>query len=231
MKNLVTILFTALFIASESLASDCVILLHGLARSDSSMNKMANTLTESGYYVVNVDYPSRQKEIAALSAEVIPSALGRCPKEYSVHFVTHSLGGIIVRQYLSQQSIARLKHVVMLGPPNQGSEVVDTLRNVPGFKIINGPAGLQLGTDELSVPNSLGPATFSVGIIAGTKSINLILSTMLPNPDDGKVSVQRTKLDGMKDHITMPVTHPFMMKNEDVISQVVNFLEFGEFLH
>ena len=119
--------------------------------------------------------------------------------------------------------------VVMLGPPNKGSQVVDELRSMPGFELINGPAGLQLGTENDSVPNTLGPADFEVGIIAGTSTINFFLSTMLPNPNDGKVSVESTKLEGMTDHISMPVTHPFMMKNEQVIKQVIYFLNNGVF--
>jgi len=117
----------------------------------------------------------------------------------------------------------------MLGPPNQGSEVVDTLHNMPGYELINGPAGHQLGTDIESIPNKLGPADFELGIIAGTRSINLILSTMLPSTDDGKVTVENTKLEGMKEHIALPVTHPFMMKNQDVIEQVIHFLKSGSF--
>ena len=117
----------------------------------------------------------------------------------------------------------------MLGPPNKGSQVTDKLKNVPGYKLINGPAGMQLGTDLESVPVKLGRAEFEVGVIAGTRSINLILSTMLPNPDDGKVSVENTKLEGMADHITVPVSHPSIMKNEKVISQAIFFLKNGRF--
>jgi len=105
----------------------------------------------------------------------------------------------------------------MLGPPNQGSEVVDKQDKVPGFHFVNRDAGLQLGTGELSVPNKLGPANFDVGIIAGTQSINLILSTFIPGSDDGKVSIESTKLKGMNDHIEMATSHPFMMKNEKVL--------------
>lgn len=119
----------------------------------------------------------------------------------------------------------------MLGPPNQGSQVVDTFKSVPGFSWINGPAGQQLGTNENSITKALGPADFEVGIIAGSRTINLILSLALPNPDDGKVSVENTKLEGMKDHITLPVSHPFLMKNSEVIDQVLKFLEVGEFDH
>jgi len=119
----------------------------------------------------------------------------------------------------------------MLGPPNHGSEVVDKLRDVPGFHFINGDAGMQLGTGKLSIPNTLGKANFDVGIVAGTKSINLILSSLIPSIDDGKVSIESTRLDGMNDHIEMPVTHPFMMKNDSVIAQVVNYLKYGSFEH
>ena len=82
----------------------------------------------------------------------------------------------------------------MIGPPNKGSEVVGKLRDVPGFYFIHGEAGLELGTGETSVPNQLGQANFDLGIIAGTRSNNLILSGMIPGVDDGKVSVENTKL-------------------------------------
>jgi hypothetical protein len=139
------------------------------------------------------------------------------------------LGGILVRHYLSNHEIQNLERVVMLGPPNQGSEVVDKMKSFPGFHFINGDAGMQLGTGELSIPNQLGKAEFDVGIVAGTKSINWILSWIIPSTDDGKVSVERTKLEGMNDHIEMKVTHPFMMKNDEVIAQVVHYLKNGTF--
>jgi hypothetical protein len=88
---------------------------------------------------------------------------------------------------------------------------------------------LQLGTGQWSVPNNLGPANFEVGVIAGSRSINLILSTLLPDSDDGKVTVENTRLEGMRDHITLPVTHPFMMRNPTVIEQVIYFLRHGTF--
>ena len=115
--------------------------------------------------------------------------------------------------------------------PNQGSEVVDKLHEFPGFYFLNGDAGLQLGTGQLSVPNTLGDAEFDVGIIAGNKSINLMLSQLIPGTDDGKVSVERTKLDGMNDHIEMPTTHTFMMRSEKVIDQTLFYLKNGHFDH
>jgi len=218
-----------LFGLSMSARAQCVILLHGLAREPSSMNALSDALSKEGFVPINEGYPSREHTVEELADLAIRPALEKCPKEMKVSFVTHSLGGILVRQYLGAYELPNLSRVVMLGPPNGGSEVVDKLRGVPGFHFINGDAGMQLGTGELSVPHTLGRANFDVGIIAGTRSVNLILSSLIPNTDDGKVSVESTKLEGMKDHIEMPVTHTFMMKNKAVIGQVINYLKYGSF--
>jgi len=226
--------YTAILIflfSTHAEAKECVILLHGLARTKRSLSELQAALTDAGYHTVNNGYPSTKHKIEKLAKDAIPGALALCPSGTKIHFVTHSMGGILVRRYLSTKKIANLGRVVMLAPPNKGSQVVDNLKDFPGFSLMNGPAGRQLGTEKRSVPNSLGPAEFELGIIAGTRSINLILSMMLPNPDDGKVSVENTKLEGMSDHITLPVTHPFMMKNKDVIKQVIHFLKNGVFEH
>ncbi len=219
-----------IFLCASAHGTDCVILLHGLARTSASMEKMEEALTREGYAVVNHGYPSRDKKVKSLASEEVPRALKKCPETGKVHFVTHSLGGIVLRQYLSSTTIDNLGRTAMLAPPNKGSQVVDKLKRVPGYKLFNGPAGMELGTDVESVPSKLGKTDFDVGIIAGTRSINLILSTMLPNPDDGKVSVENTKLEGMADHISIPVSHPFIMRDDDVIEQVIFFLEKGRFI-
>jgi len=212
-------------------ANECVILLHGLARSSGSMKKIAKTLDNAGYRVVNFSYPSTKYPIEKLAKTTITKALASCPKGSKINFVTHSMGGIIVRQYLRALKIKNLGRVVMLGPPNKGSQVVDYLHKVPGYQLINGPAGLQLGTAKQSVPNSLGAVDFEAGIISGTRSFNPVLSLMLPSPDDGKVSVENTKLAGMRDHIQLPATHTFMMNNDAVIFQILYFLRKGMFSH
>lgn len=209
--------------------NESVILLHGLARSEKSMAVLANALEKIGYQTVNCRYPSTKYVIPLLAEKTIKNALGKCVNVKKIHFVTHSMGGILVRQYLRENSIDNMGRVVMLGPPNQGSQVVDKIKKIPGFKQVNGPAGMQLGTEASSVPNSLGAANFELGVIAGTRSINLILSTMLPGKNDGKVTVENTILQGMSDHIALPVTHPFMMRNRNVISQVIYFLQRGSF--
>jgi len=212
-------------------ANECIVLLHGLWRTEASMNKMQQALEAAGYEVRNIDYQSTKATVEELADETLPRAVESCQGADTIHFVTHSMGGILLRQYLETGNIDRLGRVVMLGPPNQGSEVVDVYKKFPGFEWIGGPAGLQLGTGAASIPRSLGPVTVDVGIIAGTRSINPILSAFLPEKDDGKVSVASTRVDGMNDHLELPVTHMFMMRNTKVIQQVIHYLQHGRFLH
>ncbi len=217
--------------SSLSFSAECVILLHGLARTSSSMVEMSQKLSREGYYVANINYPSRKMDIEKLSELAVKDGLNRCQENSAapVNFVTHSLGGILVRQFYKNKTPGNVKRVVMLGPPNNGSEVVDSLKNIPGYELMNGPAGMQLGTEKIDTPKSLGPVNFELGVIAGTQSINLILSTYLPDPNDGKVSVESAKVEGMCGFLALPVTHPFMMKNDGVITEVVSFLSSGKF--
>jgi hypothetical protein len=211
--------------------SDCVILLHGMARTSASMSNMERVLSSHSFVVVNVDYPSRKKPIEELAPLAVGMGLEGCrgTDAVRIHFVTHSLGGILVRYYLAENTIEELGRVVMLAPPNKGSGAVDHMATVPGFAALNGPAGFQLGTDENSVPLKLGPANFEVGIITGNRSINPILSGFLENPDDGKVSVESAKLEGMTDFLVVPEPHPFIMSSDYVIEQTIHFLRFGKF--
>lgn len=217
--------------APPVLAADCVVLLHGLARTSSSLDRLAERLETAGYLVANTDYPSRTGTIDTLAAPAVTAGLETCREQGAqrVNFVTHSLGGILVRYYLEQNELSGLHRVVMLAPPNQGSAVVDAYRHVPGYRLLNGPAGLQLGTDAASVPLQLGPVAFELGVIAGNRTINFILSQFLENPDDGKVSVASTRVEGMCAFIELPATHAMMMWNSEVIAQVLHYLEHGEF--
>lgn len=161
-------------------AKEHVILLHGLCRTSYSMAAMERSLLEAGYSVFNIDYPSRAAPIEELSEHAIADALSCCRRDGArvIHFVTHSMGGILVRSYLSRHAIPELGRVVMLAPPNQGSEVVDRIGHWKLFSTLNGPAGGELGTTTDSIPNQLGPATFSVGIIAGNRSLNWITAVI-----------------------------------------------------
>ncbi|MES1194735.1 MAG: alpha/beta fold hydrolase [Opitutus sp.] len=222
----------ALAPCARSLAStEHVILLHGLCRTSRSLQPMADALRAAGYVVHNIDYPSRTAPIAELAARAIAPAVAACELAGAsrIHFVTHSLGGILVRQYLATHALPALGRVVMLGPPNQGSEVVDRLGSWRLFAVVNGPAGRQLGTGVHSVPNRLGPVTYPVGVIAGHRSINWINSLLIPGADDGKVSVARTRVAGMTDHLVLPCSHPFLMRDRTAIRQAIHFLGHGQF--
>lgn len=217
--------------AGDARASECVVLLHGLARTRASMGKLEKHLAAAGFGVLNVGYPSRTLRIEDIAETCMPAAIEQCRKNgaRTIHFVAHSMGGIIIRLYLKSHRLPELGRVVMLSPPNAGSEVVDRLKDNCFFKWLNGPAGRQLGTEAEGLPRKLGRADFELGIITGDRTVNPILSTMIPGPDDGKVSVESARLDGMKDFTVIHATHPFIMKNRQAIRQTIYFLKNGVF--
>jgi len=210
---------------------ECVVLVHGLARSPRSLKKAERFLRQRGYHVLNFGYPSTKYPIEILSEQYLkPFIETYCPKQQPVHFLTHSMGGIVVRHYLKYVSPGRVGRVVMLAPPNQGSEVVDRQRNWKIFRWILGPAGQQLGTDDASLPAQMGAVDFELGVIAGDRSIELLHSWfILPGADDGKVSVERAKIPGMKDFLRLHHTHTFIMQSEMVLKQVEHFFKTGQF--
>lgn len=228
----VLLVFVLMLSGGLAQADECVVLLHGLMRGATSMNKMQRALDEAGFVTANIEYPSRDHTIEELADMAVPDGLAACREHDGIeriHFVTHSLGGILVRQYLSTNQIPELGRVVMLGPPNQGSIAADQMGNVPGYDWINGPAGRQLGKGEESVPLKLGPAEFELGVIAGNRTIDPITSAVLPDPDDGRVTVEDTKLEGMTDFVVVDHSHAFMMRMQKTIELTIAFLQNGQF--
>ena len=225
-------LLTLLSLLPASALAECVVLLHGLGRVSNSMSELERKLRPAGYSVANILYPSRSYPVAVLAEDAIGRGLAQCRDMQGdkIHFITHSLGGILLRYYLREHSIDELGRAVMLGPPNQGSQIVDGLLPVPGFGFIGGPAGSALGTGEGSIIASLGPVDFDLGVIAGSTNINPFEFLFIPGPSDSIVSIESTKVQGMNAHKVLPVTHTFMMRNNEVIDEAIHYLKTGAFI-
>lgn len=210
---------------------DCVVVLHGLRRSAWAMSRIESSLREAGYRVYNHDYPSTSAPVETLANAQISEALNWCRAEASqrVHFVTHSMGGILVRSYLQDNAIPELGRVVMLAPPNHGSEVVDRLQDWWLFQKLMGPAGQQLGTGPEGIAAQLAPVSAEIGVIAGSRTVDPWLSWIIPGEDDGKVSLPSTRLSEMRDYLVVPASHSFIMRKKAVIRQVLTFLQHGYF--
>lgn len=207
-------------------------LLHGLARGAASMQPMARALENAGYAVCNLGYPSRQHPVEVLARDYVAPQIARCFPDHPgpLHFVTHSMGGIVLRQLAATGAVPQIGRVVMLSPPNQGSEVVDALGSSRLFQALNGPAGAQLGTAANLPPARLGAAPFELGVLTGNRSVNWALSLLIPGEDDGKVAVLRARLEGMRDFRVIAGSHPFMPRNREAIAQTLHFLRHGVFL-
>lgn len=213
--------------------NDTVLLFHGIARTKKSMAKLAGFLSAHGYRVVNVGYPSTKFSISDL-VDIIRPEIDGAAKEAGddrVHFVGYSMGGLIVRAFLRNYRPANLGRVVMVGTPNSGSQIADFLKNWPLFRKVYGPAGQQLITDQTAMTELFGTVDYELGIIAGNRTIDPVSSLIigLRVPNDGKVSVESTRLDGASAHIVIPANHTFLPVNKTMWSETLSFLQDGRF--
>lgn len=210
---------------------DYIVILHGIARSSKHMKKLVGYLGQNGFEVLNLDYPSTKFPISELIEIIQKEISEKIPLNKTIHFIGYSMGGLLVRALLHKYRPQNLGRVIQLAPPNQGSEVADFLKNFWLFKKIYGPVGQELITDQTAIAHLFGDIDFELGIIAGNLSIDPICSLILKEESDGKVTVARTKLTGMKDHIIVKAFHTFFPSHKEVQKQVLHFLQHGTFKH
>jgi rhomboid family GlyGly-CTERM serine protease len=212
--------------------NECVILVHGLFRSSLSMKLLERELKHNGYAVLNLDYGSTQNSITDIALNDTAKAVETCRRlgYERVHFVTHSMGAIVVRRYLQANQVPAGSRIVMLAPPNQGSELMDwVVRRFPRLTRLIGPGACELQTNAQTLLARLRPISAEIGIIIGSTSWNPYFSSILPGADDGKVTVARAKLAEMSDFLIAECNHTTILIKPDIQRQVVNFLENGRF--
>ncbi len=194
-------------------------LLHGLARSRFSMQRPARLLRSKGRRVENLGYPS-----TFLSIDTLAESLYRRLPEGPVDFLTHSLGGILLRRMLKLHSEISLGRVVMLAPPNRGSAFARYV--MPRLGFLFGPAGRQLQDPAWIEAHCASPP--GLVIIAGTRSegnLNALLGRrFLEPPHDGTVSVQETQLDAMEAFHTVPASHTWIMRHPQSLELILKYL-------
>ena len=218
-------------ISSQAIRPGGVVLLHGIARSARSFRKMQAALEAAGFATLNLDYSSRARSLEALVADIHPAiSTFAAGVDGPLHFVAHSMGGLLTRAYIARYRPRQLGRVLMLGPPNNGSEIADRFRHLAVYRAFFGPAGQQLATTRDDATRALlPPPNYELGIIAGNRSAYPIASLFLPSPNDGRVSVNSTRLEGMTDHIEIATAHPLLVRNAQAIAQTIAFLRDGRF--
>jgi alpha-beta hydrolase superfamily lysophospholipase len=210
----------------------CVVVLHGMARTRAYMRLIEQDLEKAGYAVVNESIPTRKETIEQL-AQRVDGMVRQCRDGGAtrIHFVTHSLGGLVVRYWLSEHRLPEAGRFLMLGTPNRGSEVADHYMGSRWYRFTTGPAGLQIGTAPDSLPNRLGPPPMETAVIAGSRSASPALSRLFGGPNDGKVSVASTNMPGLADFLVVDNSHYFLTRSSEVLRQMRAFLERGRFEH
>lgn len=240
---LCSVLILSLLGCSDSIAgnnrtqvnNDLVILAHGLGRSENAMWLLTRRLENSGYAVCTLDYTSIGESVQSV-LDATETQINQClesieSSQAQIHFVGHSLGGLVIRSYLQNHpELAKsdqMGQAVLIGTPNQGSELADHYADSWLIEL-GGEVTQSLITGEKSLGAQLGQVDIAFGVIAGTKSMRLT-DGVFSGPNDGLVSVESTKLEKMGDFIEIDVGHSSMRYNEEVATQTIYYLQNGHF--
>lgn len=209
-----------------------VIVLHGLNRSTATMRRLANHLREADFQVINFQYASGRTTIDA-HADSLRRIIQDIPASVTdLSFVGHSMGNIVVRRYLAGSEIdSRIRRMVMIGPPNQGSQLAKMLGGTIPFRMVTGESGTQLAGEWEKFQSRLATPDFEFGIIAGGQDEKIRLSNfLLDGKDDLIVRVAETKLPGAHDFVVRPMLHSTMMKHPETLEMTLRFLQSGHFV-
>ncbi len=209
--------------------SEAVIFIHGLGRTQWSLKRLELRLQRLGYTTYNQSYPSTKQTVDLSAESYIGTALETIDAKRfdKIHFVTHSLGGILVRYYLSNHQINNLGRILMLAPPNHGSEVADKFQDKWWYKMATGPSGQQL-TETSPLYKQLKPLKTDVGVIIGNRSSDPWFNFLFDGEHDGKVSVKSAKLKENHQFQIVNCGHTLLMENKNVSDMIVEFLRSGE---
>lgn len=210
---------------------ETVIVLHGIRRTNRHSYLLAKRLSEAGFEVYNITYP-----FADHSIEDIVDFLHKkfdelgIDKKKKINFVGHSMGGLVIRGYINKYKPKNLHRVAMIATPNHGSELADKFKNWHLYRWIFGDkSSMQLTTDLGSLENFYGNVDYDLGIIAGKSWHKPFFSSILPGDDDGLVSVESTKLSGMKEHVVLNFSHALGLHYREVSDYVIRYLKTGSF--
>lgn len=212
-----------------------VILLHGILRTSKCFVPLGRELETAGYEVFPVDYPSTRILIEQ-AAEQLQQVVASLQSLETIHFVCHSMGGLILRawfgQYWNTAVQEKFGRAVMLGTPNNGAELADWLRYFPPYRLLFGKAGLQLGIRSDFPPQRWPLPAIPTGIVAGgrgpqSRGYNLLL----PGDNDGTVTVASTHLPDEQeaDFIRVPALHMNLMRHPAAMEATLQFLHHGAF--
>ncbi|NNC63971.1 MAG: alpha/beta hydrolase [Gammaproteobacteria bacterium] len=202
-----------------------IVVVHGLYMPGSELFLLRRRLTRAGFAATQFRYRTIIQNVdrsAAALAEYVAATPGD-----TVHFVGHSLGGIVILKMIEHYGVERIGRIVSLGSPFRGSISANNLRRLPGGKCLLGRAMAQ--ANEEAAERTWSGAR-ELGVIAGdhARGMGRVIG-VLPKPNDGTVTVDETRLPGATDHIVLPVTHLSMLWSADVAEQVIAFLRDGHF--
>lgn len=212
----------------EPMTGTAVIALHGILRSSKSWDALKRHLEPDGYQFVAVDYPSTQRSIEQF-ADQLQTVIASLNGIEKIHFVVHSMGGLVVRRWCQTYSDPRIGRLVMIGTPNAGAEIATMLQKNLLFQAIFGPAGQELVAAPDNFIEKLPTPPFEFGVIMGSRGTSDGYNPLIPGDDDGVVTVRSARLPGAVDSLAVRCLHSFQCWNPEVMDATRRFLKSGAF--